>query len=106
MGMYAVTNLFDVFNVIAAPTSGKQLVITNPTGPPAVILPNGLRGSDAPKSPNDDPSDFQNAGGPGTPASLTFLGKLYGEAELLAFARAYQEATGFHLLHPKPAAAS
>jgi hypothetical protein len=26
---------------------------------------------------------------------------LYGEAKLLAFARAYQEATGFHLLHPK-----
>jgi len=32
---------------------------------------------------------------------LTFLGKLYGEAELLAFARAFQEATGFHLQHPK-----
>jgi Asp-tRNA(Asn)/Glu-tRNA(Gln) amidotransferase A subunit family amidase len=81
-------------------------VITNLTGHPAVILPNGLRGSDAPKPPNDDPGDFQNAGGPGTLASLTFLGKLYGEAELLAFARAYQEATGFHLLHPKLAPAS
>jgi Asp-tRNA(Asn)/Glu-tRNA(Gln) amidotransferase A subunit family amidase len=32
---------------------------------------------------------------------LTFLGKLYGEAELLAFAQAYQQATGFHLEHPK-----
>jgi len=38
---------------------------------------------------------------PGNSTSLTFLGKLYGEAELLAFARAYQEATGFHLQHPK-----
>ena len=56
---------------------------------------------DAPKSPSEDPSDFQNAGGPGTPTSLTFLGKLYGEGELLAFARAYQDATGFHLQHPK-----
>jgi hypothetical protein len=41
------------------------------------------------------------AGGPGTPVSLTFLGQLYGKAKLLAFARAHQEATGFHLRHPK-----
>src|SRR5439155_901222 len=39
-------------------------------------------------------------GGPGTPVSLTFLGQLYGEAKLLAFAKAYQDATGFHLKHP------
>jgi len=101
MAMDAVAKVFEDFDVIVAPTSGEQLVITNLTGHPAVILPNGLRGSDAPKPLTDDVSDFQNAGGPGTPASLTFLGKLYGEAALLAFARAYQEATGFHLLHPK-----
>ena len=101
MAMDAVARVFGDFEVIVAPTSGQQLVITNLTGHPAVILPNGLRGSDAPQYPSDDPSDFQNAGGPGTPTSLTFLGKLYGEAELLAFARAYQEATGFHLQHPK-----
>ena len=106
MAMDAVAKVFGVFDVIVAPTSGEQLMITNLTGHPAVILPNGLRGNDAPKSPNDDPSDFQNAGGPGTPASLTFLGKLYGEAKLLAFARAYQDATGFHLLHPKLTPAS
>jgi Asp-tRNA(Asn)/Glu-tRNA(Gln) amidotransferase A subunit family amidase len=85
---------------------GEQLVITNLAGHPIVILPNGLRGSDAPKLPTDDVTDFRNAGGPGTLASLTFIGKLYGEAELLAFARAYQEATGFHLLHPKLPSAS
>jgi len=101
MAMDAVAKVFHGLDVIVAPTSGEQLVITNLTGHPAVILPNGLRGSDAPKPLTDDVSDFQNAGGPGTPASLTFLGKLYGEAALLAFARAYQEATGFHLLHPK-----
>jgi Asp-tRNA(Asn)/Glu-tRNA(Gln) amidotransferase A subunit family amidase len=101
MAMDAVAKVFDDFDVIVAPTSGQQLVITNLTGHPSVILPNGLRGDDAPKYPFDDASDFQNAGGPGTPTSLTFLGKLYGEAELLAFARAYQEATGFHLQHPK-----
>ena len=101
MAMDAVAKVFLDFDVIVAPTSGEQLVITNLTGHPAVILPNGLRGSDAPKPPTDDASDFQNAGGSGTPTSLTFLGKLYGEAELLAFARAYQDATGFHLQHPK-----
>jgi Asp-tRNA(Asn)/Glu-tRNA(Gln) amidotransferase A subunit family amidase len=106
MAMDAVARVFDNLDVIVAPTSGQQLVITNLTGHPAVILPNGLRGSDAPKYPSDDPSDFLNVGGPGTPASLTFLGKLYGEAELLAFARAYQDATGFHLQHPRLTPAS
>jgi Asp-tRNA(Asn)/Glu-tRNA(Gln) amidotransferase A subunit family amidase len=104
--MDAVAKVFNDFDVVVAPTSGEQLVITNLTGHPAVILPNGLRGDDAPKYPSEDASDFQNAGGPGTPTSLTFLGKLYGEAELLAFARAYQEATGFHLQHPKLAPGS
>jgi Asp-tRNA(Asn)/Glu-tRNA(Gln) amidotransferase A subunit family amidase len=99
--MDAVAKVFEPFDVIVAPTQGQQLVITNLTGHPAVILPNGLRGSDAPKPPSDNPGDFTNAGGPGTPASLTFLGNLYGEARLLALARAYQEATGFHLQHPK-----
>jgi len=101
MVMDAVAKVFEDIDVIVAPTSGQQLVITNLTGHPAVILPNGFRGSDAPKSPFEDPGDFLNSGGPGTPVSLTFLGGLYREAELLAFARAYQEATGFHLLHPK-----
>jgi Asp-tRNA(Asn)/Glu-tRNA(Gln) amidotransferase A subunit family amidase len=100
MAMDAVAKVFRGFDVIVAPTGGEQLVVTNLTGHPAVILPNGLRGSDAPKYPSEDPGDFQNAGGPETPTSLTFLGKLYGEAELLVFARAYQEATGFHLQHP------
>jgi Asp-tRNA(Asn)/Glu-tRNA(Gln) amidotransferase A subunit family amidase len=101
MAMRAVAKVFQGFDVIVAPTQSEQLVITNLTGHPSVILPNGLRGSDAPKPPSDDPGDFRNAGGPGTMASLTFLGNLYGEAKLLAFARAYQEATGFHLQHPK-----
>jgi len=101
MAMREVAKVFQGFDVIVAPTQSEQLVITNLTGHPSVILPNGLRGSDAPKPPSDDPGDFRNGGGPGTMASLTFLGNLYGEAKLLAFARAYQEATGFHLRHPK-----
>jgi Asp-tRNA(Asn)/Glu-tRNA(Gln) amidotransferase A subunit family amidase len=102
MAMDAVAKVFEGVDVIVAPTNGgEQLVITNLTGHPSVILPNGFRGEDAPKPPTDDPSDFQNAGGPGTPVSLTFLGKLYGEAKLLAFAKAYQDATEFHRKHPQ-----
>src|SRR5882724_7715935 len=100
MLMEAMAKVFEDIDVIVTPSGGPQLVCTNLTGHPAVILPNGFRGEDAPKPISDDPGDFTNSGGPGTPSSLTFLGKLYGEADLLAFARAYQEATGFHLKHP------
>ncbi|HKG90583.1 MAG TPA: amidase [Gemmatimonadaceae bacterium] len=37
---------------------------------------------------------------PQVPVSLTFLGGLYDEARLLAVARAYQQATDFHLKRP------
>jgi Asp-tRNA(Asn)/Glu-tRNA(Gln) amidotransferase A subunit family amidase len=100
MLMDAVAKVFDDVDVIVTPSNGQQLVCTNLTGHPAVILPNGFRGDDAPKPISEDPSDFANSGGPGTPTSLTFLGKLYGEAELLAFARSYQEETRFHLERP------
>ena len=106
LAMEAVAKVFEGVDVIVTPTESQQLVITNLTGHPSVIMPNGFRGDDAPKYPIDDPSEFQNSGGPGTPSSLTFLGNLYGEAKLLAFARAYQEATGFHRKHPKQFEAS
>lgn len=76
--------LMSTVDVIVTPTGAanlSQLTATNLTGHPAVILPNGFR---------DD----------GTPVSLTFLGGLFEEAKLLAVAHAYQEATGFHLVHP------
>jgi len=101
LAMEAVAKVFEGVDVIVAPTESQQLTITNLTGHPSVILPNGFRGDDAPKYPIDDPSEFQNSGGPGTPTSLTFLGGLFGEAKLLAFAKAYQDATGFHRTHPK-----
>jgi Asp-tRNA(Asn)/Glu-tRNA(Gln) amidotransferase A subunit family amidase len=101
LAMDAVAKVFDTVDVIVAPASSEQLVITNLTGHPALILPNGFRGDDAPKPPAQDSGEDDNIGGPGTPVSLTFLGNLYREAELLAFARAYQDATGFHRKHPK-----
>jgi Asp-tRNA(Asn)/Glu-tRNA(Gln) amidotransferase A subunit family amidase len=101
LAMDAVAKVFDTVDVIVAPTGSEQLVITNLTGHPALILPNGFRGDDAPKPPAEDNGEDDNIGGAGTPVSLTFLGNLYREAELLAFARAYHEATGFHRKHPK-----
>lgn len=68
-------------DVLVAPTSSGQLVATNLTGHPAVILPNGFR---------ED----------GTPVSLTFIGRLFGEETLLRVAEAYQQATPHHTKHP------
>ena len=101
LAMEAVGKVFAEFDVIVAPTFSQQLVITNLTGHPALILPNGLRGADAPPPTSLADGNDDNVGGPGTPVSLTFLGNLYGEAKLLSRARAYQEATGFHKLYPK-----
>jgi Asp-tRNA(Asn)/Glu-tRNA(Gln) amidotransferase A subunit family amidase len=96
-----MTKLFETVDVVVTPSQGIQLTATNLTGHPAIIVPNGIRGDDAPKSPNDQDGALQNVGGPGTPVSLTFLGALYSDARLAAFARAYQEATGFHRVYPK-----
>jgi Asp-tRNA(Asn)/Glu-tRNA(Gln) amidotransferase A subunit family amidase len=102
LAMEAVSQAFLGFDAIVAPTNSQQLVATNLTGHPALILPNGFRGDDAPPPRKNDKGEIEGEyGGPGTPVSLTFLGQLYGEARLLALARAYQEATNFHLQHPK-----
>ena len=74
--------LIDTYDIIITPPeTGDQLAITNLTGNPSVTLPNGFL-------PN------------GMPAGITFIGKHFGEADLLAFAKAYQEHTGFQLKHP------
>jgi Asp-tRNA(Asn)/Glu-tRNA(Gln) amidotransferase A subunit family amidase len=98
--MELAAKVFEQVDVIVAPTFSTQLLITNLTGHPALILPNGLRGDDAPKARVRDNGEV-DGGGPGTPLSLTFLGQLYGEAKMLALAKAYQDATNFHLQHPK-----
>lgn len=64
-----------------SPSFSGNLLMTNLTGHPCVVLPNGFA---------ED----------GTPTSITFMGKLFDEGRLMAFARAYQEATDFHLKHP------
>jgi len=101
LAVQQVSALFEQVDVIVTPTPGEQLVATNLTGHPALILPNGLRGDDAPRPPKIDDGDSDDIGGPGTPVSLTFLAGHFQEAKLMAFASAYQEATGFHKVHPK-----
>lgn len=64
---------------------GNDLVLTNLTGHPTVVLPNGFR---------------EGRDGVRTPTALTFTGRLWGEGELLHVAKAYQEATGHHLKRP------
>jgi Asp-tRNA(Asn)/Glu-tRNA(Gln) amidotransferase A subunit family amidase len=101
LALAKMTELFARFDVIVTPSQGVQLTATNLCGQPAVIVPNGVRGDDAPPSPSTEDGSLQNAGGPGTPVSLTFLAPLYQDAKAVALAHAYQQKTGFHLLHPK-----
>jgi len=96
-----VSGLFNQVDIIVTPTTGNQLLATNLTGHPALIVPNGLRGDDAPRPPKVDDGDNDDIGGPGTPVSLTFLAGHYEDAKLALFGSAYQAATGFHKLHPK-----
>ena len=99
--MRGMEELYSKVDVIVVPSSSAgQLTITNLTGHPAVIIPNGIRGQDAPKPPAIDTGDDDSIGGPGTPLSITFLGNLYQDPKLLAFARAYQSASGFVNLKP------
>lgn len=80
--------LADVDLFVAPTFGGSTLLLTNLTGHPCVVLPNGFRTAD------------------GTPTSLTFTGKLRGENDLLAVADLFQRATDFHGRRPKLAEAS
>lgn len=107
LAIAALAKVFAQVDIIVTPTTGpsNQVTVTNLTGHPAVIVPNGLRGADAPITPPQPspagPATVGNqGGGPNTPVSLTFLGSLYRDAELCAFAHAYQQAAGFQGLHP------
>jgi Asp-tRNA(Asn)/Glu-tRNA(Gln) amidotransferase A subunit family amidase len=101
LAIQQVSTLFETVDIIVAPSGGEQLVATNLTGHPALIVPNGIRGNDAPMPPKVDSGFSDDIGGPGTPVSITFLAGLYGDARLAKFGQAYQEATKFNKLHPK-----
>jgi Asp-tRNA(Asn)/Glu-tRNA(Gln) amidotransferase A subunit family amidase len=104
--------LFKSVDVIVTPTGGGgQLVQTNLTGTPAVIVPHGFR--EAPPLPPPPAPDSARTvadtgrqtqpparSRPQTPVSLTFLGPLFQEEKPLALAHAFQKATDFHLKTP------
>ncbi len=66
---------------IAPSWEGDNLLLTNLTGHPCVVLPTGFLEK-------------------GTPTSISFIGRLFDEGKLIAFAKAYQDASGFHKQHP------
>ena len=59
---------------------GSVLGLTNFTGHPEISMPSGF---------------FE-----GSPTSLRFTGKLFGEAERLRLAHAWQGVTDYHRQHP------
>lgn len=72
----------DIDVYIAPSFGGSNLLLTNLTGHPAVVVPNGF----------DDQ---------GHPTSISFIGQLFAEDKVLRVARAFQQATDFHLRHPQ-----
>ena len=82
--MKEVNRRFKGYDVIIAPTfSGNQLLITNLTGHPSLVMPTGL---------NDK----------GTPSgvSICLLGNLFDEGKLVNVARQYQQATDWEEQRP------
>ncbi|MEZ0277544.1 MAG: amidase [Roseimicrobium sp.] len=75
--------LFAEVDVIVAPCwRGNQLLYTNMSGHPCVVVPNGDKSG-------------------GAQASICFIGRLYGEADAVQLAGAYQAVTNFHRQRPK-----
>jgi Asp-tRNA(Asn)/Glu-tRNA(Gln) amidotransferase A subunit family amidase len=75
--------VMDEIDIYIAPSwEGDNLLMTNLTGHPCVVLPNGF---------TDE----------GTPTSISFIGRLFDEGRLIAFAKKYQDSEEFHIKHPE-----
>lgn len=80
--MQRVQELFTQVDVLITPTyGGSQLAITNLTGNPALCLPTGFNRQQL-------------------PTSITLLGRIYGDADVLTVGRHLQQVTDWHLVHP------
>lgn len=77
--MQKVMKDIDVY--LAPPFEGDNLLMTNLTGHPCVVLPIGFNERNL-------------------PVSICFMGQLFGEAKTLAVAKQFQDATDFHKKHP------
>lgn len=69
-------------DIYVAPSFSSNLRLTNLTGNPSVVVPNGFTKT-------------------GQPTSITFMGQLFGEGKTLEAAKVYQDATDFHKKHPE-----
>lgn len=82
MVIQEMQQVMDSVDLYVAPSfEGNNLLLTNLTGHPCVVMPNGFDST-------------------GHPVSITFMGRLFDEATLLAAAKAYQDQTEFHKQHP------
>ncbi|HSL71297.1 MAG TPA: amidase [Longimicrobiales bacterium] len=80
--MKAVHEAMKDIDVLVTPSFlGNIIQLTNLTGHPCVVLPNGFTEEN-------------------TPVSLSFIGGLYREAETLLVAKLYQDNTAFHTKYP------
>ena len=78
-----MVELFKTIDVYVAPSFwGDNLLRTNLSGHPCVVLPNGFNKK-------------------GTPSSISFMGDLYKDGEVVAVAHAYQRGTGWHKKYPE-----
>jgi Asp-tRNA(Asn)/Glu-tRNA(Gln) amidotransferase A subunit family amidase len=73
---------FDYADYTPNPVASMNTAVNNLTGQPSVALPHGFNEK-------------------GDPTSLTFVGRVFGEAEMLAVAKLYQDATDWHLRYPR-----
>lgn len=82
--MQKVNEIVAQYDAIICPSrgGGNQSAITNLTGHPVVCVPTGL-----------DPKYK-------LPTGISFVGKLFDEATILAIANQYQKATGWDEMHP------
>ena len=77
-----MSELFKNIDVYVVPSFwGDNLLRTNLTGHPCVVLPNGFNKK-------------------GSPTSISFIGDLYKDGEVIAVSHAYQRGTGWHKKYP------
>ena len=77
-----MSELFKNIDVYVVPSFwGDNLLRTNLTGHPCVVLPNGFNEK-------------------GYPTSISFIGDLYKDGEVIAVSHAYQRGTGWHKEYP------
>jgi Asp-tRNA(Asn)/Glu-tRNA(Gln) amidotransferase A subunit family amidase len=78
--MYKLMQKIDVY--LAPSLEGNNLLLTNLTSNPCVVVPTGFAKD-------------------GTLSSITFMGRLFDEGKVISVAKKFQEANGFYIKHPQ-----